>query len=140
MLPAAQGRADTRDRTLPCPLPSAQAGLPPHLQLLVVLIGEVEEPGHVEEELGGVLQQQQDQAQAAQAGEGETSLSVPPRPTESRGAAGPARLPIPLPWPARRIFRTQLRCHSWRLFLTLNPRPLARWLGQAPLPAPTGTG
>lgn len=53
----------------------------------------------MEEELGGVLQQQQDQAQAAQAGEGETSLSVPPRLTESRGAAAPALLPTP-PSPA----------------------------------------
>lgn len=41
-------------------------GSPGVKQPLVVLICEVEEPGHVEKELGGVLQQQQDQAQATQ--------------------------------------------------------------------------
>lgn len=34
------------------------------LQLLVVLISEVDQPGHVEEEFGQVLQQQEDQPQA----------------------------------------------------------------------------
>lgn len=62
----APGQAPTRPRA-----PSRPAAQPPgaHSQLLVVLVGEVEEPGHVEEELGAVLQQQQDQPQAAQAGE-----------------------------------------------------------------------
>lgn len=48
--------------------PTGQMPAPPapaawhHLQLLVILICKVEEPGHVEEELGGILQQKQDQA------------------------------------------------------------------------------
>ena len=51
--------------TVPLSRPASQ---PQHLQLLIVLICKVEESGRVEEELGGVLQQQQDEAQAAQAG------------------------------------------------------------------------
>lgn len=96
----------------PDPL-SRLASQPHHLQLLVVLIGKVEEPGHVEEDLGGVLQQQQDQAQAAQAGEGEMSLTVPARSRESGGAAGPGSAPhSTFPgWPASSC-RTQLRCHT----------------------------
>lgn len=52
---------------------------PAHSQLLVVLVREVAEPGRVEEELRGVLQQEQDEAQAAQAAETPASLTVPER-------------------------------------------------------------
>lgn len=47
----------------------------------------------MEEELGGVLQQQQDQAQAAQAGEGEMSLSVPPKTHGEQRCGGPGSAP-----------------------------------------------
>lgn len=69
MLSAGSGSSHLRGRSLPTgqmPAPPAPAARH-HLQLLIILICKVEEPGHVEEELSGILQQQQDQAQATEA-------------------------------------------------------------------------
>ena len=90
--------------------PTPSSGLSPaHSQLLVVLVREVAEPGRVEEELRGVLQQEQDEAQAAQAAETPASLTVPERHPSPGGRAsphGPAlRLPEPLPTPSPAVHR-----------------------------------
>lgn len=79
----------------------------------------------MEEDLGGVLQQQQDQAQAAQAGEGETSLTVPPGPRESGGAAAPSLLPTPPSLVARLILQDLAALSHVKNFPDTEPWPSA---------------